>query len=952
MASQKRTIRVVFEDDSAGSDRPPKIRKTAISIHADATNAELAKEIADTFNQSAGIRMEIDGGFKLRPQDTIDVIEPNFIVSARVCAPPSPDVGTDTIDLIEEEIVSDLLDSSSAPPLKQEPIDTKAEHQDMPLDTPDAIERYKIGFITADHAIAHAKGTAKEQTEATNGVLAFDGEMISGNTTLSDLEREAARVLQWSSSDDASMNVDEVPCHHDDFACSCSISQKLEKDGIFDTLHCRFTRDGSDCMLDDCPYSHSKLFDVPDAKSSTCSLCEEDLTSPCHRCVTSKEEFCPLVQNAGCGHLHHAHCLRSESDLRVARCPAGCPVQRFPREAVDFGTSEPHLIIVWDGDKVDRIPIQVDGVAPGAPIILTADKTVELVEAFLEARTTALSNLSLRVHSRDPKTNTVRFTHSALVSVCPLSSHLDQGNRFMPLFPVKAFEAADRQTSMPRSTGSGFKVDLHTSGAPIIACGCVSIRQLLSSSTVTATGTIWLYAVKRTLPTGNGDAEQDKDKKHSAFLDDAAWQPSVEQTPRGMAALLSSLFLFGSSLDPKGDGLRKVLAAAFAVLRFPPAIRTMAALASKKVPRQEEKAALAEVLYQALGAFSSRGPAAIVGRDSRRFETVRILLAYFASAANADSGVPSEPPFEDVPLECELSRKRLRDPVSMNDDNVEWAVAALYQPGGALFRPERVISVNDLSAQDSSIMNLLPSIPALNAPTALLLRVAAIGSAPPAFIATLDSAARDFDAAIRRANQTDLGSHGPLDLKSMDVVPPCIVVDQQGLLAVFTGRGCGASRDVNFFRPTNGGDKEVNVNEVSHALQNVIKARQAEDTWQVDSFDGVVSLSRTPDEAIVLCLDLSESMSAKSGVVGSSNLDNDSDDDACDDEAQEIAARCVESLDYDEILDSGQTPSTCLYFSLINWSVQPRHIYRRFIANVIIQGSLSLTVLTCVGRDF
>ncbi|KAJ6568826.1 hypothetical protein B0H19DRAFT_687778 [Mycena capillaripes] len=133
----------------------------------------------------------------------------------------------------------------------------------------------------------------------------------------------------------------------------------------------------------------------------------------------------------------------------------------------------------------------------------------------------------------------------------------------------------------------------------------------------------------------------------------------------------------------------------------------------------------------------------------------------------------------------------------------------------------------------------------------------------------LDSVARDFVAAIKRTNQSDLVSQGPLELKSVAVVPPRIVVDQDGLLAVFTGRGCGTTRDVNFFRPTNGGDTEVDVNDVSHSLQKVILARQAEDTWQIDCFGDVSAISgppRAPDEAIVMCLDLSESMSRPSGV--------------------------------------------------------------------------------------
>jgi tRNA U34 5-methylaminomethyl-2-thiouridine-forming methyltransferase MnmC len=41
----------------------------------------------------------------------------------------------------------------------------------------------------------------------------------------------------------------------------------------------------------------------------------------------------------------------------------------------------------------------------------------------------------------------------------------------------------------------------------------------------------------------------------------------------------------------------------------------------------------------------------------------------------------------------------------------------------------------------------------------------------------------------------------------------------------------------------------VDVNDVSHALEQVIDQRKAEDTWQVDSFGGVSAAPiRPPDE--------------------------------------------------------------------------------------------------------
>ncbi|KAJ7636660.1 hypothetical protein FB45DRAFT_1055980 [Roridomyces roridus] len=911
MASRKRTIRVILVESDADSGRPQK--RAAISIDSAATNAELAREIAETFNQSASITLEIDGGFVLRGKDTVDVIGEKDVVSAVVGS---------TVPAHEP--------ASTPDPVPVFP--SLAAATDL-KDVDDTVDRYKIGFITAGKALAHAKDTPREQSEATNGVFAFDGEMVSGSTTLRDLEREAMRVLQWSSPDDAGMDVDDQPCTHDkdELACSCPIAREIEMHGVSDTLHCRFTIDGSTCMNEDCPYSHCQLADPSAAAPPHCSLCEEALGFPCPKCLARARSegtepgsviFCPLVQNAGCGHLHHAHCVGPRYDPNPLTCPSGCAIQSFPREANDLGPMvAPHLTIVWDGDKVDRIPVPVGpSSASSSPLIsLTTERTIVIVSQFLEERGYARGDLSLRIHFRDAVTETVRFMHSTLVSVCPTSSHDNVGHRRFPIFP--GLQAKAIPTSVAANSGPGFAVDLHTSQAPIVACGCTSIRALFSlksSSTTSTTTTVWLYAVKRTTSAASDDIKNGKTvSKQSTFLTDAAWQPSVPQTPRGMAALLSSLYLFAHSVGQKDRaGEQKVIATAWAVMRFPPAIRTLAILLLNKIPRPEEKAALAEAVYQALKEFSFAGPAAIRAKDGRRFETARILLAHIASAADAGSTASaSERPAEEISLICSVSRKRLRDPVRLGNNNsvVERAVAALLSPGGPLYRPDHsaVSTVHSASGTTelNSLADLLPTIPALTAPSALVLRLHAIGWAPREFMTPLDTAARDFIAAIKRANRGDLVSQGPLELKSVSVVAPRIVVDQQGFLAVFTGRGCGTSRDVNFFRPANGGDTEVDVNDVSHALQSVIKTREAEDTWQVDSFGGITNISRPPDEAIILCLDLSESMNSKSGVTSGSSAATDEDEEDAEadaEEADEIAEQCVEDMDEDEILDQAK----------------------------------------------
>ncbi|KAJ6529334.1 hypothetical protein B0H19DRAFT_1384994 [Mycena capillaripes] len=105
------------------------------------------------------------------------------------------------------------------------------------------------------------------------------------------------------------------------------------------------------------------------------------------------------------------------------------------------------------------------------------------------------------------------------------------------------------------------------------------------------------------------------------YLADVGWHPNVAQTARGIAALLSSLYFFAHSIALKGPAAEQ-WALAYAVLRFLPAIRTLAGLGlNNKVPRPEEKAALAEALFHALKDLSSRGSHDITSRATRRFGT-------------------------------------------------------------------------------------------------------------------------------------------------------------------------------------------------------------------------------------------------------------------------------------------------------------------------------------------
>jgi hypothetical protein len=92
-------------------------------------------------------------------------------------------------------------------------------------------------------------------------------------------------------------------------------------------------------------------------------------------------------------------------------CPSGCPRDLFPREAVVFDTPKPHIIIVWDGYKIDKLPIPItqENITLSMRQRLASNKVLDLVRSFLSDKGVLLPGLSLRIHSRDPATEYVTF---------------------------------------------------------------------------------------------------------------------------------------------------------------------------------------------------------------------------------------------------------------------------------------------------------------------------------------------------------------------------------------------------------------------------------------------------------------------------------------------------------------------------------------------------------------
>jgi hypothetical protein len=111
-----------------------------------------------------------------------------------------------------------------------------------------------------------------------------------------------------------------------------------------------------------------------------------------------------------------------DGDSPMASCPSGCSPGTFPREAVIFDPPTPHLIVAWDGDKIDYVPIPAPqgGFPQSAPLQLTSDEVISLIREFLSSKGFALPGLFLRIHLRDAMTEYDFVPHLPSGYVCKL----------------------------------------------------------------------------------------------------------------------------------------------------------------------------------------------------------------------------------------------------------------------------------------------------------------------------------------------------------------------------------------------------------------------------------------------------------------------------------------------------------------------------------------------------
>ena len=121
----------------------------------------------------------------------------------------------------------------------------------------------------------------------------------------------------------------------------------------------------------------------------------------------------------------------------------------------------------------------------------------------------------------------------------------------------------------------------------------------------------------------------------------------------------------------------------------------------------------------------------------------------------------------------------------MDSQVVDRDFAMLRQLGGELYRPSSMSVISEMTNNEVDQLKRLLSyryaLPVSDSrfQSTMVFDVEKLGSVSSLPSFDLARVGRDFLGAIENANKTDLVTRGPLDLKSANMIPPQIVLDQE-----------------------------------------------------------------------------------------------------------------------------------------------------------------------------
>lgn len=395
-----------------------------------------------------------------------------------------------------------------------------------------------------------------------------------------------------------------------------------------------------------------------------------------------------------------------------------------------------------------------------------------------------------------------------------------------------------------RTHVSGFKVDMHTQEGPIHTSACTTVFDATGLAALAVEGTVPLFVVPRS------SALEEKSQFVGKAMSDVFrvkdhWHPSQKQSDRGMAMMLSSLRVFAqlAKQHKLGDRYRSAALSIFAGLcKFPPAVRSLYLLLQGSRPTASECSALSYSLFEVLG---STVPAELIKHDrGRLFEGARLLFGFLSEKAR------------------ELAQSDANLIIALTD----------FHPVQANNRPVASADDNDRARSDPTLR--VCTLSGVRDRSVIVFRGECRDD--PAATSTLDSM-KDVGYLAGLCGQSGLAVWRPATLSS--AAAPCLTFDEEGLVAVYTGREACAlpGRDMGVFRPLHG-DCTPDMAQVERKLAPFLRQYALDGT---DVFD-VLGSPRSrqldaPDEILMFCVDISQSMDKDTDFLDDSSAAQDDD---------------------------------------------------------------------------
>jgi hypothetical protein len=343
-----------------------------------------------------------------------------------------------------------------------------------------------------------------------------------------------------------------------------------------------------------------------------------------------------------------------------------------------------------------------------------------------------------------------------------------------------------------------------------------------------------------------------------------------------LANLLSTLHKFTdvtSGREMEECQQDAVLRIVHLMTRFPPAVRTAYVLMRGETPHPSECAALSQCLYEIL---KDMIPRTVIGNDPQRFfEGSRLLLGLILGKAKT----------------LRVSASNSRFPyTTMRVYDLRNAVTMLPVRGVSVQAKSGLIDVGlyDAFAEDG-VLDWDNGTDTTKASTLdrRLSRVATLSGGIKAKIVVFNPDVvafatkypdKDISTVVAQSEATNLQYLATMcSSNELSVVPPShlasasapvLTLDRDGFLAVYIGReGCGsAGRDILMFRPLSG-EEAIDVSVITQLLVPILARRNADGTAVFEAYGSHHRQVREPDEAVVVCVDLSQSMNERCGFI-------------------------------------------------------------------------------------